>query len=480
MSTQHPDNVHLPFFAENSQLGGEDEIQEAFYAFSHLGCDEQMWDCEGKEVDNFVVKKLLAKYPTYFHQNPLGEKIFLTPRLPNPAIEKTEAKILLETLESLPRSYDAAKTFFSRPAPAPIFEVILPMTTTANDLNRVYYYYKDFVSGKQHKKFNKNELTIAQWIGNFQPTTINVIPLFEDYERLLKSADILKEYLSDKTLSYQRVFLARSDPAANYGLISAVILNKIALNRLQQLAKKIKIPLYPIIGVGSAPFRGNLRPQTVKRIAQEYAGAHTFTIQSSFKYDHPPQEVQKAIEILKNRPQESPIEFDEERALKIIQHLSRAYQTQIVKLAPVINKIAPYIPQRRKRKLHVGLFGYARKMGKLALPRAITFVASLYSLGLPPEIIGLHALNKKDLIFIKKIYHNFELDLLDALPFLNPNSPFLTKEIHHGLKFLKLDFNPHTSHKEITEEIISSLKNSSPERLHELTNRAAHFRGFLG
>jgi len=60
MSTQHPDNVPL-FFAQNTELGGEDEIQEAYYAFSHLGCDEQMWDREGKEVDNFVVKKL-SKY----------------------------------------------------------------------------------------------------------------------------------------------------------------------------------------------------------------------------------------------------------------------------------------------------------------------------------------------------------------------------------------------------------------------------------
>ena len=60
MSTQHPDNVHTPFFAENTELGGEDEIQEAYYVFSHLSCDEQMWDCEGKEVDNFVVKKLLS------------------------------------------------------------------------------------------------------------------------------------------------------------------------------------------------------------------------------------------------------------------------------------------------------------------------------------------------------------------------------------------------------------------------------------
>jgi len=68
MSTQHPDNVHLPFFAENAELGGEDEIQEAYYAFSHLGCDEQMWDCEGKEVDNFVVKKLLTKYEHFFRE----------------------------------------------------------------------------------------------------------------------------------------------------------------------------------------------------------------------------------------------------------------------------------------------------------------------------------------------------------------------------------------------------------------------------
>ena len=52
MSTQHPDNVNPPFFAENPELGGEDEIQEAFHAFSNLGCSEQMWDCEGKEVDN--------------------------------------------------------------------------------------------------------------------------------------------------------------------------------------------------------------------------------------------------------------------------------------------------------------------------------------------------------------------------------------------------------------------------------------------
>ncbi|RWX46143.1 phosphoenolpyruvate carboxylase [Candidatus Electrothrix aarhusensis] len=123
MSTQHPDNASIPFFASGSALVGEDEIREAYYAFSHLGCDEQMWDVEGKEIDTYVVKKLLSHYPEYFRENVLGEDLRLTLRVPNPTVEKTEGKILLETLESIPRSYDAARLFYERDVP-PIFEVI--------------------------------------------------------------------------------------------------------------------------------------------------------------------------------------------------------------------------------------------------------------------------------------------------------------------------------------------------------------------
>ncbi len=93
MSTQHPDNVTPPFFAESLEMGGEDEIQEAYYVFSHLNCDEQMWDCEGKEVDSYVVKKLLAKYDSFFTENQIGKDVFLTLRVPNPTVERDEAKI---------------------------------------------------------------------------------------------------------------------------------------------------------------------------------------------------------------------------------------------------------------------------------------------------------------------------------------------------------------------------------------------------
>ena len=71
MSTQHPDNVTLPFFTQRPEMAGEDEIQEAYYAFSHLDCDEQMWDCEGKEVDIYVIRKLLARYEHFFQKTPI-------------------------------------------------------------------------------------------------------------------------------------------------------------------------------------------------------------------------------------------------------------------------------------------------------------------------------------------------------------------------------------------------------------------------
>ncbi len=47
-------------------------------------------------------------------------------------------------------------------------------------------------------------------------------------EHMLGAHDIVREYLRDKNFSYQGVFLARSDPAMNYRLISAVLPHKTA------------------------------------------------------------------------------------------------------------------------------------------------------------------------------------------------------------------------------------------------------------
>jgi len=482
MSTQHPDNVQAPFFATDTVLGGEDEIQEAFYVFSHLGCDEQMWDCEGKEVDNFVVKKLLTRYESFFREKVLGRDVFLTLRVPNPTVEKAEAKILLETLESIPRSFDAAQLFYGEEV-APIFEVILPMTASTRCIDRIYRYYADFVVGKQELPFQEGDITIAAWIGEFKPRRINVIPLFEDWEHMLESASMVREYLRDKEVEYQRVFLARSDPAMNYGMITAVLLNKLALRRLYDLSRELGVPILPIIGVGSAPFRGNLTPHNVEGVIAEYPSAHTFTIQSSFKYDHSPEQVMEAVRRLRNREDAPPYRLDEERCLELAERYTSAYQAQVTHLAPLINRVARFVPSRRKRKLHIGLFGYSRSVGEVSLPRAITFTAALYSLGLPPEILGLDALLPSDWEFLKGAYQNLEKDLAEALRYFNPHAlELLPEETARSLRRLEIlslvEGDPH--HREITDLILKGSAGENESGLREAVLRAAGIRRFLG
>lgn len=479
MSTQHPDNVNLPFFAKSPELQGEDEVQEAYYAFSHLGCDEQMWDCEGKEVDSYVVKKLLTKYDYYFKEKKLGKDVFLTLRVPNPQVEKAEAKILLETLESIPRSFDAAKLFYNEDI-APVFEVILPMATSCESIDRIHKYYRNFVVGKQDQFLKKGDIKICEWIGEFKPHEINVIPLFETMEHMLSADKITEAYLRDKETDHQRVFLARSDPALNYGNLGAVLINKIALQRLYALGDKLSVKIYPILGCGGAPFRGNLRPQRIDNVVKGYPSIHTLTIQSSFKYDHAPDEVTKAIKILRERKTQRPIVINETMALDIVYRYSEDYNKRVIELAPLINRIAKYVPKRRKRKMHVGLFGYSRDLGEVKLPRAITFTASLYSAGLPPEILGLNALNTKDLDFIKTVYVNFENDLRDALEYLNPDTGLVSKELLEKIKEVIPDYQSSEEHKKITSDIVKSVKLNNTEHLQEQILAAASIRQFLG
>ncbi len=485
MSTQHPDNVSPPFFAHSPEMSGDDEIQEAYYAFSHLGCDEQMWDCEGKEVDIYVIRKLLSKFPHYFKKHHIGKDIFITLRVPNPTIEKGEAKILFETLESIPRSFDTARSFYQDDVP-PIFEVILPMTTSWKCLNRIYHYYKDFVAGKEKNPLCPGDITVGEWIGEFKPKTINVIPLFEDKEHLLAAHEILREYLKDKKIPYQRVFLARSDPALNYGMISAVLLNKIALQRLWQLSEELNIPLYPILGVGSAPFRGNLRPENVRNICFEFPSVQTFTVQSAFKYDYPVERVISAIAKLKQTPRLQGWKIDEARCLEIIDKVSKSYHHLIEKLAPIINAVSKFVPKRRMRKLHIGLFGYSRTIGKTTLPRAISFCATCYSLGLPPEIFGFEALEEEDFAYLQEIYLDLRPTMETALSYFNEDifdflpstiAPLVKRSLEAVDKHFEVA--PDKEHQYLTSLILKSLQEGKNE-VSSLIIEAAHIRRFLG
>ncbi len=488
MSTQHPDNASLPFFAETPDMSGEDEILEAYYAFSHLGCDEQMWDSEGKEVDDFVVKKLLTKYSHFFRTKRLGEEVFLTLRLPNPSVEREEAKILVETLESIPRSMDAARLFLGDGAPAPIFEVILPMTTSAEDLNRVYYFYRNFIWGRQHQPIYPGSITVSAWVGEFLPEKINVIPLFEDIPTMLRADEIVAEYLKDKEETYLRVFLARSDPALNYGMVAAVLANKVALKRLERLSCRLEKDFYPILGAGSPPFRGNLSPGTVDSVLAEYPSVETFTVQSAFKYDNPAEEVILAIKRIKSFVRRPIEDFNEAFALEVIRKTSTEYQRVVEELAGIVNLLARYVPQRRMRKLHIGLFGYSRRLGRVSLPRAIGFCAACYSIGLTPEILGLSALSFEELKDLEGVYKNVKTDLARALRYFNGKVfeilPQAAREpVLRALDLankLSPDVEEDHAHKDVTTRVIKALKNQNFTILPDLVVEGGLLRRFLG
>lgn len=482
MSTQHPDNVRSPFFSENHVVADDDEIKEAFYCYSHLKIKEQLWDFEGKDVDSSVVRKLLSKYDMFFKKKQLGKDIHLTYRVPNPDVEKNEGKILLETLEGIPRSSDIARAFYNNDI-VPIHEVAVPMVTNATSLIRIAEYYKRYVVAKSQNVLFPGDTPLSSWVGEFQPKEISIIPLLEDKDSMLTADKIVGEYMEkEKVADDQRVWLARSDPALNYGSAATVLVEKIALQRLHDLSEKTSVTIHPILGCGSAPFRGNFKPTNVHGNLRAYPSVQTFTLQSAFKYDYEETLVKESIEVIEDTPVKRPLVVDESVIIPLLEKLSAAYEEQVQQIAPLVNMFSPYVPKRRKRKLHIGLFGYSRSTQGISLPRAIPFCASLYSLGIPPDLFGLHALSGKDVDSITEVYPSFHTDLKDAVKLVNKDHFSLLPEkmqaqLRKAMELVPVEVNE--DHKVVSSLILESFKEKKPN-MTELIEQAGWIRGFLG
>ncbi|MEM3048302.1 MAG: phosphoenolpyruvate carboxylase [Candidatus Bathyarchaeia archaeon] len=438
MSTQHPDNVSVPQWCQEEIIDGDTEVYEVYYAYSVLGCHEVMWDSEGKDVDTRVVRKLLAEYGGYFKEHVIGKDVFLTYRIPNPRIEAVERKIVVETLYNIPVAYDVASTFYKKDV-TPIFEVILPFTTTSSDIICLHNYYKRAVVGSEDLNI-LGSLRVEDWVGSFRPRNIEVIPLVEDFGSILTIDKIVAEYAEAVKPKYLRVFIARSDPALNYGIFCAVLLSKIALSKLRSIEREYGVNIYSILGVGSMPFRGHLSPDNMERFLNEYGGISTVTIQSALRYDHPSDRVKEVVNILNsNLPNGEPAivePHDENILLKILNKSRLHYESVVEDLAPLVNSLASYIPQRRARKLHIGLFGYSRNVAGVILPRAIPFTAALYSIGIPPEIIGckfLQDLKDNEWNVLQRYYINIKNDFKTVGGYVSWENMNMLMDMHQQL-----------------------------------------------
>lgn len=429
MASQHPDHAGKPYWYSKEFISTRQEVKECFITFSELGISEYKWDWEGKYVDESVVEKLLSEHFEYFKDHPLGKEKFLTFRLPNPKVE-TEFRLGRAFMGILGASGLAKQLgMYDRP----LFEVILPMTETAQEMMDIQEAYSE-LSGLKHALFNKIPDNLRH---------IELIPLFEDIQTIMRSDKILEEYVELHKLSfgftpeYMRPYIARSDPALNAGLVPTVLAIKIALSHYHDFEQTTGIPLYPIIGSASLPFRGGLTPSAAKGFCEEYKGVKTALIQSAFRYDYPLRDVIDGIETLERElPKgvaEKILPTEEEEMKKIMQLFEIPYRETIEQIAPVINTIATHMPKRRERVQHTGLFGYSRGMGAVHLPRAITFTGSLYSVGVPPEIIGtgrgLSQAKKTGKIgLIEKYYIHLKDHLRQTLRFVNRDNISILSE----------------------------------------------------
>ncbi len=473
MVTQHPDHANKPYWHDSAFISTQQEPHEMYLSFSELGATEYKWDWEGKLVDEAVVERILGTYYDYFKDNPLGKEKFLTFRLPNPKVE-TEFRLGRAFMGILAASSLANQVGLGS---NPLFEVILPMTETASEMIGIQEAFRE-VSALKHPLLKYKQEDIKH---------IELIPLFEDIETIAHSDEILIEYLEahqqkfKSKPKYMRPYVARSDPALNAGIVPTVLSIKIALSRYQKLSEQLEMPLYPIIGAAALPFRGGINPLRIEKFINEYKGIRTTTIQSAFRYDFKKEVVIEAlqkIEIELKKNNAAIISKKEEVELfEIMGIFSAYYKKTIEKIAPLINQIASFMPKRRERVQHTGLFGYSRGVGSVKLPRAISFTGSLYSIGIPPELIGtgrgLNRLIKQNrLELLEKYYVNLRSDLLFARKFLNigllrsmsssvegvndiiEDITYIDKYLHYEEKNSEL----HAAHREISQDIYSRLQ----------------------
>jgi phosphoenolpyruvate carboxylase len=173
---------------------------------------------------------------------------------------------------------------------------------------------------------------------------------------------------------------------------------------------------------------------------------------------------------------------EDERALELLDRLVARYQSEVQELAPLVNTVARAVPRRRLRKMHVGLFGYNRASAGVTLPRAIPFCASLYSLGLPPEVIGLAALSDSDWSWLRATVPSVESELVDAVRYLDKDRVWLPPLVRASAdRALALVDSTETDaeHTEISREV-RRVAQAGGSQMTELIVRAAALRRFLG
>jgi phosphoenolpyruvate carboxylase len=243
-------------------------------------------------------------------------------------------------------------------------------------------------------------------------SVIELISLLEDAKRQIRVEYFIKALFrsaaaSGRVVENMRVFLGISDSAVRHGHVASALAVIHASQQIDVINREGEYKIWPIVGMGSPPFRGGLNnPRLAHVETLQYSGYRTATVQSAVRYDVSYAEFLRVRETLSRLYPPRGLEIKE----TWVEVASRMYRDLVDVYLPKIVEVASAIPSTRER-VSWKQYGRTIEEGGVQVPRAIVYTATWYFVGVPPTLL--------DAQFIAWAYKTDELDvILRALPAL--------------------------------------------------------------
>jgi phosphoenolpyruvate carboxylase len=405
-ATQFPDNASKPFWSFKETASAADDFFDCYVSFKEFNCHEYFWDWQDRKLDELLVKKLVRHYNDFFKSKPIGKNCFVTFKVDSNNELETLGRLYMSVISS--NGFALGKNIFT----PPLFEVV-HSAQSSNELIRFAKLYNESV-GIASEKFRQE----------CGPKVISVIPTHQ-FDKKSNWYSTLNSYFTNYQASFRckvdyfRPLVSRSAIADDIGFVGAVLATKKALSNYNSFSKISGIASYPIVDAGPLLFRGGLNPKALRNFIATYPGARTVTITSAFRYDNNINSVKDSVALL-NRvlPKNQTLSYTREelKRLSVIEKVFAKHYRNAVRKIPSLKAISEGMQVINKQ-----------------VPDALRLSFSLYSLGVPPEMLGtgkaiLECIKEGLVKDLEYFYPNIKEDLKLAGALLNKeNLNFLAK-----------------------------------------------------